>query len=600
MPRPALRQSDLFAEAPYEPDIWSGRLLAAFADAKLHSGFLPLAEEAIEACPGDAIILMLAATAALLDERPDVYLAYGGLRWGYESYGPTLQGAGPVGREAEALADPPPVARDTPLPSGNILALVRAMHRRELETRPRWPERAELVSDTLEPDFWRALLELGARFAYAGALTCERTDHPDQRHKLIAGPRGGLARYRAFYGVGRGEWINWQPSRGVQVDERMRYGRFSARRALPASGGLKILLAGELGFNPERVVAFEERGHRLYGLWAPDPEPWDATGPFPFGNIEDIPCDRDWPARVRTIAPDVIYALLKWQALPLIGAVLDARLDIPLVFHFKEGPSLAAERGLWPILMRALAESDGRIFINQENLEWLQLATGAPIDPAATMILDGDLPKIDWMTDDWAPKLSAQDGAIHTVCAGRPIGLDPFDTIAAAGIHVHFYGRHFQQQFPNWTSAGLATGFMHIHPTVEPGDWVRELSRYDAAWFHIRDSLNRGDLRRAHWDDLNLPARLGAYAAAGLPWIMKDNRGARVALRRLAQDCDVGIYFDDFAGLARQLRDRDRLTQLTANMRAARHSFAFDTHVDELVAFFRQAITRKSREMVTG
>jgi superfamily II DNA or RNA helicase len=76
MPRPALRQSDLFAEAPYEPDIWSGRLLAAFADAKLHSGFLPLAEEAIEACPGDVIILMLAATAALLDERPERALVF--------------------------------------------------------------------------------------------------------------------------------------------------------------------------------------------------------------------------------------------------------------------------------------------------------------------------------------------------------------------------------------------------------------------------------------------------------------------------------------------------------------------------------------------
>jgi superfamily II DNA or RNA helicase len=70
MPRSALRQSNLFADAPYEGDIWSERLLAAFADATLHSGFLPLAEQAIEACPGDAIILMLAAMAALLDERP--------------------------------------------------------------------------------------------------------------------------------------------------------------------------------------------------------------------------------------------------------------------------------------------------------------------------------------------------------------------------------------------------------------------------------------------------------------------------------------------------------------------------------------------------
>ena len=70
MPNSALRHSDLFADAPIAADMWTERLLAAFADANLHSGFLPLAEQAIEACPSDAVILMLAATAALLDERP--------------------------------------------------------------------------------------------------------------------------------------------------------------------------------------------------------------------------------------------------------------------------------------------------------------------------------------------------------------------------------------------------------------------------------------------------------------------------------------------------------------------------------------------------
>ena len=39
MPRSALRQSDLFAEAPYQSDIWAERLLAAFADAEPPFGF---------------------------------------------------------------------------------------------------------------------------------------------------------------------------------------------------------------------------------------------------------------------------------------------------------------------------------------------------------------------------------------------------------------------------------------------------------------------------------------------------------------------------------------------------------------------------------
>lgn len=532
--------------------------------------------------------------AALLDARPEVYLAYGGLRWAYDTYGATLQGDSAVGREAEALAAPPP-PRDAPLGSGNILALVQVMHRRGGAAETAWPTRAEIVSDTLEADRWRALLARGARFAYAGAITCEWVDHAEQRHKLIAGPGGGLSRYRSFYGVGRGAWLNWRPSRGMAVDERARYGRFAAERALPAPGGLKILLVGELGFNPERIVALEERGHKLYGLWVPRPELWDTAGPLPYGNVEDVPYDRRWPERVYAIRPDVIYALLNWQAVELIGEVQAACPDIPLVFHFKEGPFICQERGLWPTLVRLLAACDGRIFINQESQEWFDLATDGALDPASSMVLDGDLPKLDWMTDGWRPKLSAQDGQVHTVCPGRPLGLDPFEAIARAGIHVHFYGQFFQQVFPSWTRAGLATGFMHLHPAVEPGDWVRELSQYDAAWFHVFGSRNGGDLRRARWDDLNLPARLGTFAAAGLPWILKDNCGSRVAIQSLAQRYDVGVLFDDFEHLAERLRDRPRLAQLDANMRAARRDFAFDTHADRLVAFFRRAVQRKAQ-----
>jgi hypothetical protein len=155
---------------------------------------------------------------------------------------------------------------------------------------------------------------------------------------------------------------------------------------------------------------------------------------------------------------------------------------------------------------------------------------------------------------------------------------------------VHFYGEFFQTNFPNWTRKGLATGYMHLHPAVEPFDWVRELSQYDAAWFHIFESYNKGDLRRAHWDDLNLPARLGTYALAGLPWILKDNRHSRVAMQSLAVQYDVGIFFKDFTELATQLRDKERLVQLTANMRSTRSHFAFDTHVDALIEFFRRII----------
>lgn len=528
---------------------------------------------------------------AVLEARPEVGLAYGGVRWGYSRYEPTLKGAAAVGREAEALAEQPDVTKSSLLPSGNLLALVQVMHRRDWEGAVRWAERSEIVSDRIEADFWRELLEAGAHFAYSGAVSCEWVSHPDQRHRLIAGNGGGLSCYRRFYGLD-GTPLNWQPSRGMAVDESDRYRHLLDERPQPARDRLKILLVGELGFNPERILAFERRGCQLAGLWVPRPETWDSTGPLPCGSIEDLPLDRNWAARVRAWRPDIIYALLNWQALELIDSVLEADLGIPLVFHFKEGPFICQEHGLWPTLMRVLQGSDGQIFINDECREWFQLATDGMLDPDTTCVLDGDLPLGDWMSDDWSPRLSDRDGAIHTVCAGRPLGLDPFTAIAAAGIHVHFYGRHFQQWFPNWTREGLATGYMHLHHSVEPGDWVRELSRYDAAWFHVFGSNNGGDLHRAAWDDLNLPARLGTYAAAGLPWIIKGNAGSLVALERIAAQHDVGLPFDDFAHLAEQLHDRGRLDQLRANMRAARHDFAFDTHSDVLLTFFEKVITR--------
>ena len=533
----------------------------------------------------------LARLVEILNAEPQLYLAYGGVRWG-DRFMPTLLGSEPVGHEAETLAQPPPEnLKEHPMPNGNILKLVQVMHRRDLEDKTRWATREEIVSDSLEPDYWRSLLANGAQFKYAGEVSCEWMNHATQRHRIVVAYTGGLSYYRQYYGIGQGEWLNWQPSRGWPVVERERWGQFDTVRELPQPGGLKILLVGELGFNPERILALEERGHKLYGLWVPHPETWDATGPFPFGNIETIPYTRHWAEQVKAIQPDVIYALLNWQAIPLIHEVFEAGLDLPFVFHFKEGPNACMDNGIWPALIHLLTEADGRIFINEETYEWFQIVTDHGLDPAATMILDGDLPKIEWMTCDWQPKLSAQDGKIHTVCTGRPLGIE-IDEVAAAGINVHLYGVSFHQGFPNWVRQGLAAGVVHLHPTVEPKDWVSELSHYDAAWHHVFTTDNCGDLRRISWNDLNLPARLGTYAAAGLPWILKDNRHSRVAIQSLALRDDVGIFYQDMADLADQLRDHNRLAQLTANMRKARPFYAFDTHADDLIAFFRQAIER--------
>jgi superfamily II DNA or RNA helicase len=77
MPPASLPQLALpFDEAPDQPDKWDERLLAAFANKEMTSGFLPLAEEALRAWPGDSHILCLAATAALLDRNPERALVF--------------------------------------------------------------------------------------------------------------------------------------------------------------------------------------------------------------------------------------------------------------------------------------------------------------------------------------------------------------------------------------------------------------------------------------------------------------------------------------------------------------------------------------------
>ena len=73
----ALPQLSLF---PLEPTsdsgLWIERFSRYFDDPKRHSGFLELAESAVSACPGDPSILTLAATAALLDQRPERGLVF--------------------------------------------------------------------------------------------------------------------------------------------------------------------------------------------------------------------------------------------------------------------------------------------------------------------------------------------------------------------------------------------------------------------------------------------------------------------------------------------------------------------------------------------
>ena len=471
---------------------------------------------------------------------------------------------------------------------GYPLQLVQVMHCKRVE---RWVEREALTTDDLERLYWSQLRPHGT-FVTTEQVSCEWVDHPQQRHKILQEPIGGINLYRVYYEVKQP--LKVHTTVGNRIDEQEHYRRFRKRPDTPfASDGLKILLVGELAYNPERVLALEERGHKLYGLWMPNPYWYNTVGPLPFGHVEEVP-HTHWREAIREIQPDVIYAQLNWQAVPFAHEVLMANLDIPFVWHFKEGPFICLEKGMWSQLLDLYTHSDGQIYISPEMRDWFATLLPDTRRRKHVLVLDGDLPKQEWFTDTRSPRRSQQDGAIHTVVPGRPIGLHPntIHELAQQNIHVHFYGDFTQGQWATWITKvrALAPQHLHIHKNVDQEQWVSEFSQYDAGWLHFMKSENGGDLRRANWDDLNYPARIATLVAAGVPLIQYDNIGSTVATATLARNLDIGIFGTNAHELKIQFTNESRMQQLRDNVWAQRQRFTFDYHTDELLAFFRNVI----------
>jgi glycosyltransferase involved in cell wall biosynthesis len=504
----------------------------------------------------------LASLVECLEKEPGAVLAYSGVRHHYN-------------RSANGQID------------GYPLQLVQVMHRAIPE---RWIERVELVTDDLGRMFWDKLRPTGT-FVETGQLTCEWVDHPQQRYKIIQEPLGGINPYRLYYTVK--EPLRFHSTVGNFIDEVSRYKAFRERPdTARAADGLKILLVGELAYNADRVLALEERGHKLYGLWMPDPYWYNWVGPLPFGHVEDLPFN-NWREAIRQVQPDIIYALLNWQAVPFAHHVMQENPGIPFVWHYKEGPFISLEKGHWPQLMELYTRADGKMYTSPEMKDWLEeFIPGA--QHGLSMVLDGDLPKRDWFEVSPSPRLSDSDGEIHTVVPGRPIGLHPHTVaeLAQQGVHLHFYGDFTHGQWKAWIekARGMAPRHLHLHSNVDQENWVAEFSQYDAGWLHFFKSENNGELRRANWDDLNYPARIATLAQAGLPMLQGDNRGAIVATQTLVKELDLGLFFSNMEELAVQLQDKARVNQIQENVWRQREKFTFDYHTDRLIEFFRQVI----------
>jgi glycosyltransferase involved in cell wall biosynthesis len=472
------------------------------------------------------------------------------------------------------------------------LQLVQCMHRKATVC---WTERQELESDDLERLYWAKLRPLGL-FSASNRVSCEWVDHPVQRHKLMQEPVGGINPFRCYYQVT--EPLHFHTSVGNDIDESRQYHHQRERPDTPlADNGLKIMLVGELAYNADRVLALEEQGHKLYGLWMPNPYWYNSVGPLPFGHVEDLPQD-NWREAIKRIQPDIIYALLNWQAVPFAHEVLMATSGVPFVWHFKEGPFICLEKGSWPELIDLYQYADGQIFSSPEMRDWFDTVIPGLSLTKPTHVLDGDLPKRDWFDQPVTDLLSASDGEIHTVVPGRPIGLHPQTVaeMADQGIHLHFYGDFTHGQWRAWIEKTqvLAPAHLHLHANVDQASWVAEFSRYDAGWLHFFSSENAGEMRRANWDDLNYPARMATLAAAGLPMIQKANVGAIVATQTIVKKLGTGIFFDTIEDLGTKLRDRDRLQAIRAQVWKQRQIFTFDHHVPDLVAFFHRVIDSAS------
>jgi glycosyltransferase involved in cell wall biosynthesis len=501
-------------------------------------------------------------------------LCYSGLRYdNSDNYGNGLS----IKKSLGKIADQP-------------LQLVQVIHKK---TGFRWVEREEFVTWDLDKMFWDQLQQEGL-FVGTNIISCEWVNHPLQRHKIINEEHGGgIALYKEYYAVK--EPLKFYTGNGKCIDEREISKQNGDIQLAP--GKLKILIVGEASFNPERLCAFEDRGHKLFGLWIPNPDFHNSVGPFSFGNITDLNL-QNFKAQIEEIKPDIIYALLNTQAVKLAHYILLSMPHIPFVWHFKEGPMFCRNMGIWKELFELFYNADGRIYINQQCKDWFVQFIGDRNRPSH--ILDGDLPPARWFGNDREPLLSDIDGSIHTLISGRPYGLTPQDVLALAkhNVHLHLYGEFYHSKWKDWIDEinTLAPQHLHLHAQCKPEDWTKEFSGYDAGWLHCFKSENNGELIKCSWDDLNYPARMSTLAAAGLPMIQSNNDGHLVATQTLIKPMNSGIFFDSIDDLGRQLNDRALMNMKRKAIWENRMQFSFDYHIDDLLLFFKEVIKMKQDE----
>jgi hypothetical protein len=345
---------------------------------------------------------------------------------------------------------------------------------------------------------------------------------------------------------------------------------------------------------------------------------WEQ-GPYKFGKdyITEVTLD-NYAEKIRNEKIDLIYSLFQvynpdlwadvkgrnipdiWTALRRIFADRSKGLfDIPIVRHWGfDVHNLEVE---------LVSAFDGHIFCNREKyVSWItsQNSKGfgidLPYDPQKIMFMDSDLPKQEFMNDNFSRKLSDIDGQIHTVCIGRPLGINYVEA-AKRGIHIHIYCNNYDdiaqmiaRQLSFQELSKFIGSYIHIHPSLQTkvssswdeikalkNRWVPEFSQYDAGWSYVH--IKWGDFLE---DKAAIPNRLSTYLLAGLPVISEKMPG----YYRYEVLKEYGIYIDldDYDGLQKKLKDKEFLLTKFERIKSCREKFSFDYYIDRLLSYFER------------
>jgi len=383
---------------------------------------------------------------------------------------------------------------------------------------------------------------------------------------------------------------------------------------------MNILFVGALSWNPERFISLYDRGHKLFGLWTKTLA-WEQ-GPYSFakGFITDIALD-DYVEVIKKEKIDIIYSLFQsyrldawsnrqddnmcdpWDVLRKIFTDRNKGLfDVPIVRHWGFD-TLYLDNDI-------LTAFDGHIFCNKEKyVYWTTsknrggLGIDLPYDSERIIFMDSDMPKQEFMNNNFTKKLSDIDGQIHTVCVGRPFGFD-YNELAKRGIYVHIYCNNYRdvsemisQQVSFRDLPKLSSEHIHIHSSLQvinesleeirakKNQWVSEFSKYDAGWSYVNiQSEMKWDLLD---DKAAIPNRLFTYMLAGLPIIAEVLPGY-YRYDILKKD-RINIDFDpnNYDELHKRLSDKKTLCEKTERAKACRQKFSFDYHIDNLIDYFQ-------------